>query len=68
MRFSISPRLSQQTNLSPQLQQAVRLLMLSNLELELELEKAALDNPILEFEPGAPHYSRLNQKKISALS
>lgn len=55
MRFSISPRLSQQTNLSPQLQQAVRLLMLSNLELELELEKAALDNPIIEFEPSAPH-------------
>jgi len=30
--------------------------MLSNLELELELEKAALDNPIIEFEPSTPQY------------
>jgi RNA polymerase sigma-54 factor len=61
MRFSISPHLSQQTNLSPQLQQAVKLLMLSNLELELELEKVALDNPIIEFEPGSSHYSRSSE-------
>lgn len=57
MRFSISPRLSQQTSLSPQLQQAVKLLMLSSLELEQELEKVALDNPIIEFEPSVPQYS-----------
>ena len=57
MRFSISSRLSQQTSLSPQLQRAVKLLMLSSLELEQELEKVALDNPIIEFEPSVPQYS-----------
>lgn len=50
MQFSLSTRLSQQTSLSPQMQQAVRLLLLSSLELDIELEKAAQENPILEFQ------------------
>jgi RNA polymerase sigma-54 factor len=51
MHYSLSTRLSQQTSLSPQLQQAVKLLLLSSMDLEAELEKAVADNPVLLFEP-----------------
>lgn len=60
MHFSISQRLRQQTGLSPQLQQAVKLLLLSNLELELELEKAAQENPIIQFEPSGSRAGNIN--------
>ena len=50
MAISLNIRVSQQVALSPQLQQTIRLLQLSNNELEQELSKAAEDNPLLEFE------------------
>lgn len=51
MAISLNTRVSQQVTLTPQLQQTIRLLQLSNNELEQELAKAAEDNPLLEFEP-----------------
>ncbi|MEY3419514.1 MAG: hypothetical protein RJA46_1285, partial [Pseudomonadota bacterium] len=51
MAISLNNRLSTQVSLTPQLQQAIKLLQLSNNELEQELAKAAEDNPLLEFEP-----------------
>jgi RNA polymerase sigma-54 factor len=46
-------RLSQQLALTPQLQQAIRLLQLSSVELETELREALESNPLLELaEPG----------------
>jgi RNA polymerase sigma-54 factor len=44
--ISLNNRLSPQVSLTPQLQQAIRLLQLSNNELEQELAKAAEDNPL----------------------
>ena len=41
-------RLSQHLALTPQLQQSIRLLQLSTLELNQELEQALLENPLLE--------------------
>jgi RNA polymerase sigma-54 factor len=42
-------RLSQQLALTPQLQQAIRLLQLSSVELEMELQEALESNPLLEM-------------------
>lgn len=50
MKQSLGLNVSQSLNLTPQLQQALRLLMLSGLELEQEVEQVLLDNPMLERE------------------
>jgi len=42
-------RLNQQLALTPQLQQAIRLLQLSSMELEVELREALESNPLLEL-------------------
>lgn len=48
MKASLQLRVSQQLTLTPQLQQSIRLLQLSTLELQQELEQALLENPMLE--------------------
>jgi RNA polymerase sigma-54 factor len=48
MKPSLSLRLSQHLALTPQLQQSIRLLQLSTLELNQEIEQALADNPLLE--------------------
>lgn len=49
MKTGLQFRLNQQLALTPQLQQAIRLLQLSQLELEAELRQIAESNPLLEF-------------------
>ena len=53
MKHSLQLRLSQHLTLTPQLQQSIRLLQLSTLELNQEIEKLLQDNPLLEREDGA---------------
>ncbi len=54
MKQHLQRRLHQQLTLTPQLQQSIRLLQLSTLELNQEIEQALNDNPLLErVEPGA---------------
>jgi len=48
MKPSLNLRLSTQLTLTPQLQQAIRLLQLSTLELNQELETILAENPMLE--------------------
>jgi RNA polymerase sigma-54 factor len=48
MKPSLQLRLSQHLALTPQLQQSIRLLQLSTLELNQEIEQALADNPLLE--------------------
>ena len=60
MKPSLQLKLTQHLALTPQLQQSIRLLQLSTIELEHELEKYLLDNPLLEREeeyspPAAAH-------------
>src|SRR5262245_60119864 len=50
MKPSLQLRLSQHLALTPQLQQSIRLLQLSTLELNQEIEQAIADNPLLERE------------------
>ena len=48
MKQALQLKLSQQLTLTPQLQQSIRLLQLSTLELNQELEKFLMENPLLE--------------------
>ncbi len=53
MRQGLQLRLSQHLALTPQLQQSIRLLQLSTLELNAEIDQALQENPLLERdEPG----------------
>lgn len=52
MKHSLQLRLSQHLTLTPQLQQSIRLLQLSTLELNQELERILQENPLLEREDG----------------
>ncbi|MCC7483928.1 MAG: RNA polymerase factor sigma-54 [Burkholderiales bacterium] len=52
MKHSLQLRLSQHLTLTPQLQQSIRLLQLSTLELTQELERALQENPLLERDDG----------------
>jgi RNA polymerase sigma-54 factor len=53
MKPALQLRLGQSLALTPQLQQAIRLLQLSRLELELELNTALESNPLLDLEEGS---------------
>ncbi|RMC96839.1 RNA polymerase factor sigma-54 [Aquitalea palustris] len=48
MKQSLQLRVSQQLTLTPQLQQSIKLLQLSTLDLQTEVERFLLDNPMLE--------------------
>lgn len=48
MGLKMSMKLSQQLRMTPQLQQAIKLLQLSRLELETALRKELTENPVLE--------------------
>ena len=50
MKHSLQLRLSQHLTLTPQLQQSIRLLQLSTLELNQEIERLLMENPLLERE------------------
>lgn len=50
MKPSLQLKLGQQLTMTPQLQQAIRLLQLSTLELQQEIQEALESNPLLELE------------------
>jgi RNA polymerase sigma-54 factor len=52
MKQSLQLRLGQQLTMTPQLQQAIRLLQLSVLDLRGEMQEAVESNPMLELEEG----------------
>lgn len=50
MKQSLQFKFSQQLSMTPQLQQAIKLLQLSTLELQQEIQQALDENPLLELE------------------
>jgi len=54
MKHSLQLKLSQHLTLTPQLQQSIRLLQLSTVELNQELERYLAENPLLERSELAP--------------
>src|SRR5471032_1364717 len=53
MKHSLQLRLSQHLTLTPQLQQSIRLLQLSTIELNQEIEQILAENPLLERDEDA---------------
>ena len=49
MKLSLQLKLGQQLTMTPQLQQAIKLLQLSTLDLRQEIHQAIESNPMLEF-------------------
>ena len=66
MKPSLQFRLSQHLTLTPQLQQSIRLLQLSTLELNQEIEQAMADNPLLERDDD-PHGASLRLRNDGAI-
>ena len=54
MKQALQLKLSQHLTLTPQLQQSIRLLQLSTTELNQELERFLMENPLLEREDANP--------------
>lgn len=52
MKQSLQLRMSQQLNLTPQLAQSIKLLQLSTLDFQQEIERILTENPLLEREDG----------------
>lgn len=52
MKQSLQLKLGQQLTMTPQLQQAIRLLQLSTLDLQQEIQQALESNPLLELSEG----------------
>ncbi|MFB1000094.1 MAG: RNA polymerase factor sigma-54, partial [Colwellia sp.] len=50
MRPTLQLRIGQQLTMTPQLQQAIKLLQLSTLELQQEIQEALESNPLLEMD------------------
>ena len=57
MKPSLQLQIGQQLTMTFQLQQAIRLLQLSTLDLRLEIQQAVETNPLLEMEEGAEDFS-----------
>ena len=65
MKQSLQIKLGQQLKMTPQLQQAIRLLQLSTLDLQQEIQKALDSNPMLEMAEELENEIRPPQKKIT---
>ncbi|MCG9063893.1 RNA polymerase factor sigma-54 [Laribacter hongkongensis] len=60
MKQSLQLKLSQQLTLTPQLQQSIKLLQLSTLDLQQEVEQFLADNPLLERVEDGEHDDSAN--------
>ena len=68
MKQSLQLRLSQQLAMTPQLQQAIRLLQLSTLELQQEIQQALESNPLLEQEDDQQDASQNDENQVDNLT
>ncbi|MGB1220312.1 MAG: RNA polymerase factor sigma-54, partial [Alcanivoracaceae bacterium] len=66
MKQALHLQLGQQLKMTPQLQQAIRLLQLSTLDLQQEIQEALESNPMLEVNEDsadAPESSAINEQQ-----
>ncbi|GDY26499.1 RNA polymerase sigma-54 factor [Agarivorans sp. Toyoura001] len=63
MKASLQLRLGQQLTMTPQLQQAIRLLQLSTLDLQQEIQEALESNPLLEADESHSNDSDATEAK-----
>ncbi|GAA0787315.1 MULTISPECIES: RNA polymerase factor sigma-54 [Pseudomonadati] len=62
MKASLQLKMGQHLTMTPQLQQAIRLLQLSSLELQQEIQQALDSNPLLEMEDEFAEFSNRNDQ------
>jgi len=66
MKQSLQMKMGQQLAMTPQLQQAIKLLQLSTLELQSEIQEALESNPMLEVqEEGEDNPEKLQTASIT---
>ncbi|MCG9680611.1 RNA polymerase factor sigma-54 [Vibrio sp. Isolate24] len=65
MKPSLQLKLGQQLAMTPQLQQAIRLLQLSTLDLQQEIQEALDSNPLLEVEEGGEEPQNVEDRSAS---
>ncbi|MGO1297357.1 MAG: RNA polymerase factor sigma-54 [Vibrio sp.] len=63
MKPSLQLKLGQQLAMTPQLQQAIRLLQLSTLDLQQEIQEALDSNPLLDVEENADEVANTDERK-----
>ena len=66
MKASLQLKMGQQLTMTPQLQQAIRLLQLSTLDLQQEIQEALDSNPMLEVSEDNPEAESASQKNNEA--
>lgn len=67
MKPSLQLKFSQQLTMTPQLQQAIKLLQLSTLDLQQEIQEALDANPLLEVEEGSD-FDNLEKSNLDKLT
>jgi RNA polymerase sigma-54 factor len=65
MKLSLQVKIGQHLTMTPQLQQAIRLLQLSTLELQAEVQDALESNPMLEQDDGSSNEAPEKDSEIS---
>lgn len=68
MKQSLQLRLGQQLTMTPQLQQAIRLLQLSSMELQTEIQETLEANPMLEVDEGDNNNDTASETQVTARS
>ena len=66
MKLSLQLKLGQQLTMTPQLQQAIRLLQLPLLELNAQIEQALAENVMLESEEPEQPVQEIEQPQVVA--
>ncbi len=66
LRQGLDIRIGQSLSMTPQLQQAIRLLQLSSLELQEEIQQALEENPLLQLGEDDLPYSATDQQQADA--
>ena len=68
MRPTLQLKMGQQLTMTPQLQQAIRLLQLSSLELQTEIQDALDSNPLLDSDEGNEQAESIDDSKDKELA
>jgi RNA polymerase sigma-54 factor len=64
MKQSLQLRIGQSLTMTPQLQQAIRLLQLSSIELQSEIQQTVDENPLLEQDDALSEVNLLDRETI----
>ena len=64
MKQSLQQKMNQSLAMTPQLQQAIKLLQLSTIDLQAEIQQSLEENPLLEIDEEENSYDRFNSLSL----